>query len=136
MSETILAYIKLLGGEFFTESDTATLVDEDTLELWYEFVYPMVSKKQFGKLYEQAIALLICHKIKLAGYGENPLGDLGGIGVGLSVGSVSEGGSSISYGASQSSVLTDDAELGLTVYGLQYLQLRRSVIVPIHCGGE
>lgn len=96
----------------------------------------MVSRKQFGKLYEQAIAYLVCHKLKMAGYGENPLGDMGAIGIGFAVGSVSEGGSSISFGANQSSNLATDAELGLTAYGVQFLQLRRMVIVPIHCSGE
>ena len=72
----------------------------------------------------------------MAGHGENPLGDLGAIGVGFAVGSVSEGGSSVSFGANQASNLAADAELGLTVYGVQYLQLRRSVIVPIHISGE
>ena len=96
----------------------------------------MVSKKQFGTLYEQGLAYLGCHKMKMAGLGESPLGDLGSIGVGFAIGSVSEGGSSISFGANQSSNLATDAELGLTVYGLQFLQLRRSVIVPIHSSGE
>ena len=49
---------------------------------------------------------------------------------------MSEGGSSISFGANQSSNLATDAELGLTAYGVQFLQLRRMVIVPIHCSGE
>lgn len=75
-------------------------------------------------------------KLKMAGNGANPFGDLGAIGIGFAVGSVSEGGSSISFGANQSSNLATDAELGLTGYGVQFLQLRRMVIVPIHCGGE
>ena len=80
--------------------------------------------------------ILVCHKLKMAGFGENPLGEAGIIGIGFAVGSVSEGGSSVSFGANQASNLAADAELGLTVYGVQYLQLRRSVIVPIHCSGE
>lgn len=121
--------IRLVGEEFKGITD-------DVLEKWIEIVRPMVSRKQFGKLYEQAIAYLVCHKLKMAGFGENPLGELGTIGIGFAVGSVSEGGSSISFGANQSSNLAADAELGLTVYGVQYLQIRRSVIVPIHCSGE
>ena len=124
-----IEYIRLIGKEFKDTSD-------DELMLWIEMVRPMVSKKQFGKLYDQAIAFLVCHKMKMAGHGESPLGDMGAIGIGFAVGSVSEGGSSISYGANQSSNLATDAELGLTVYGVQYLQLRRMVIVPIHCSGE
>ena len=126
---TAIEIIRLVGTEFAS-------VKEENLEKWIEVVRPMVSKKQFGKLYEQGIAYLVCHKLKMAGHGENPLGDIGTIGIGFAVGSVSEGGSSISFGANQSSNLAADAELGLTVYGVQYLQLRRSVIVPIHCSGE
>lgn len=121
--------IRLMGGEFAD-------VPDETLEQWIEVVRPMVSRKQFGKLYEQALALLVAHKLKMGGYGENVLGPLGGIGVGFAVGSVSEGGSSISFGASQGGNLTPDAEYGLTVYGTQFLQLRRMCVVPIHCSGE
>jgi hypothetical protein len=111
-------------------------MDDKKLAQWIEVVRPMVSKKQFGKLYEHALAYLVCHKMKMAGNGENPLGDAGVIGTGFSVNSVSEGGSSISFGASQSTNLATDAELGLTVYGVQFLQLRRSAVVPIHISGE
>ena len=110
---------------------------DETLNKWIEMVRPMVSKKQFGRLYEHGLAYLVCHKLKMAGMGENPLGDgMGTIGVGFAVSSVSEGGSSISFGASQSTNLVTDAELGLTAYGVQFLQLRRMVIVPIHVSGE
>ena len=126
---TVIGYIRLIAPEFLSVSD-------EYLEEWIEFVKPMVSKKQFGKLYDHAIAYLICHKLKMAGQGENPLGDMGKIGVGFAVGSVSEGGSSISFGANQSSNLAKDAEYALTEYGLQYLQLRRMCIVPIHISGE
>ena len=121
--------IRLTAGEFKD-------IDDATINKWLEIVKPMVSKKQFGNLYEQALAYLVCHKLKMAGFGENPLGVFGSIGVGFAIGRVSEGGSSVSFGANQNSNLAKDAELALTVYGLQFLQLRRSVIVPIHCSGE
>lgn len=126
---TAIEIIRLIGSEF-------ACIESVDLQKWIDVVRPMVSSRQFGKLYEQAIAYLVCHKLKMAGHGENPLGDIGTIGTGFAVGSVSEGGSSISFGANQASNLAADAELGLTVYGVQYLQLRRSVIVPIHCSGE
>ena len=126
---TAIEIIRLIGTEFAP-------VKEADLEKWIEVVRPMVSRKQFGNLYEQGIAYLVCHKLKMAGHGENPLGDIGTIGTGFAVGSVSEGGSRISFGTNQASNLAADAELGLTVYGVQYLQLRRSVIVPIHVSGE
>ena len=126
---TAIEIIRLIGSEF-------ACIESVDLQKWIDVVRPMVSRKQFGKLYEQAIAYLVCHKLKMAGHGENPLGDIGTIGTGFAVGSVSEGGSSISFGANQASNLAADAELGLTVYGVQFLQLRRMVIVPIHIGGE
>ena len=126
---TVIETIRLVGSEFKD-------VPNAELEQWIELVSPMVGKKQFGKLYEQALAYLVCHKMKMTGKGENPLGELGTIGIGFAVGSVSEGGSSISFGANQISNIATDAELGLTAYGVQYLSLRRMVIVPIRCSGE
>lgn len=126
---TAAEIVRLIGGEFAD-------VDDSTVEQWIELVRPMVSQKQFGKLYEQALAYLVCHKMKLAGLGKNVLGDIDPISAGLSVSSVSEGGSSISFGTNQGTSVAADGELGLTAYGVQYLSLRRMVIVPIHCGGE
>ncbi len=125
----IIETIRLIGREF------SSVTDEE-LGKWIDIVRPMVSSKKFGKLYVQAVAYLVCHKMKMTGLGENPLGDIGTIGIGFAVGSVSEGGSSISFGANQSSNIVTDAELGLTAYGVQYLSLRRMVIVPIHCSSE
>lgn len=128
MSDTEV--IRLIGPEFKD-------VEDDELSKWIELVQPMVSKKLFGDLYEQAVAYLVCHKLKIAGKGENPLGDIGSIGsLGFSIGSVSEGGTSVSFGASQSSNLANDAELALTTYGLQFLSIRKMVIIPIRCSGE
>lgn len=126
---TVIGIIRIIAPEF---SD----VGDDILSQYVEIIRPMVSRKQFGNLYKQGLAYLICHKLKMAGFGDNPLGDIGAIGAGFAVGSVSEGGSSVSFGANQSSNLAADAELGLTAYGVQYLQLRRSVIIPIHVSGE
>ena len=79
---TAIEIIRLTAEEFKD-------VDDATLEKWLEIVRPMVSKKQFGKLYEQGLAYLVCHKLKMAGFGENPLGEAGIIGIGFAVGSVS-----------------------------------------------
>lgn len=126
-----LEIIRIIGDEF---ADT----DDETIMKWIEIVKPMVSKKQFGKLYEQALAYLVCHKMKMSGMGSSPLGEeFGNINsLGFAFSSVSEGGSSISFGASQNSNTAKDAEYGLTSYGMQYLGLRKLVIVPIHVSGE
>ena len=127
---SVTEVIRLIGPEFKD-------VEDDELSKWIELVQPMVSKKLFDDLYEQAVAYLVCHKLKIAGKGENPLGNIGSIGsLGFSIGSVSEGGTSVSFGASQSSNLANDAELALTTYGLQFLSIRKMVIIPIRCSGE
>lgn len=126
---TAVEIIRLVAPEF-------SEVDDTVISKWVEIVKPMVSQKRFGELYEQALAYLVCHKLKMAGNGANPLGELGTIGIGFSIGSVSEGGTSVSFGAGQSSNLATDAELALTAYGLQFLSLRRLVIIPIRCSGE
>lgn len=126
---TAIEMIRLVGEEFKEISD-------EELGKWVELVSPYVGRKQFSKFYEQALAYLTCHKLKMAGKGTSPLGELGTIGIGFAVGSVSEGGSSISFGANQSSNIVTDAELGLTAYGVQFLTIRRLCIVPIHCSGE
>ncbi len=125
---TPLEKIRLIGAEF---SD----VGDETLEQWIEIVTPMVSEAKFGKLYTTALAYLVCHNMKLAGLGSNPFGEIGVIGAGFGINSMSAGKTSISFGANQSSNLAVDAELALTMYGLRFLQLRRTVIVPITCAG-
>ena len=127
---TVIEMVKLLGnGEFDS-------LNGDQINKWAEFVDPMVSKKQFGKLYDQARALLICHNMKMAGLGENSLGDLGKIGNSWGASSVSDGGSSISFAGGSSNATQKDGEYGLTIYGVRYLQLRRLAIIPIRISGE
>lgn len=124
---TVIEMVRLLSGEEFAN------VDDDVIEQWDEFVTPLVSKKQFGKLYDRAKALLICHKMKMAGLGEDSLGALGKVGVSFVASSVSDGGSSISYAnGGASGNIQMNAEYGFTVYGMQYLQLLKMVIVPIN----
>lgn len=108
------------------------LVDE-TIENWIELTAPLISKKRFGKLYDQALALLTAHRLKMSGYGDNTFGTVGDT---LRVGSYSEGETSVGYTVNQSTNLMVDAELALTPYGLEYLSLRRLVVIPIRSAGE
>lgn len=108
-------------------------LNDETVENWLELTAPMISRKRFGKLYEQALALLTAHRLKLSGYGDTTLGKVGDS---LRVGSYSEGETSVSFTVSQATNLLADAELALTPYGLEYLSLRRLVIIPIRSAGE
>lgn len=126
---TTVEMIRLIAPEFGD-------VKDEEIEPWIEFVRPMVSKKLFGKLYNQALALMVCHKMKMGGLGENTLGDLGKVANSFSASSVSDGGSSISFASSGAGNLQTDAEYAMTVYGLQFLQLRKLAICPIRISGE
>ena len=124
---TVIEIVRLLSGDEFKD-----MSDEEIL-VWDELVSPLVSKKQFGKLYNHAKALLICHKLKMAGLGEDTLGALGKIGNSFVASSVSDGGSSISFAnGGASGNIQMNAEFGMTVYGMQYLQLLKTVVVPIN----
>lgn len=92
-----------------------------------------ISEKRFGSSYPKALAYLTAHKLKMNGYGND---ENGVIGDSLRVGSYSEGETSISYTTNQQSNLQVDAEYALTVYGLEFLTLRRNAVIPIISAGE
>jgi len=127
---TVIEMVRMLGGGEFDK-----LTDEQ-IEVWDKFVTPFVSKKQFGDLYDHAKALLICHKMAMTGLGENSLGELGKVKNSFAASSVSDGGSSISFASSGPGNLSKNAELAMTIYGLQYLQLIQTRIMPIRVSGE
>ena len=130
----ILDVFRLVAAEFAG-------VDDETVCLWFDLTATLVSRKVFGKLYDQAVALLTAHRMKLSGkYEDTAEGEGGGMQIGavadtLRVASYSEGSTSISYNNSVS-LLEKDADLALTTYGTQYLSLRRLVVIPIRCSGE
>ena len=132
---TVLDSVFRIGPEFNN-------VSPEIIEEYAEIFAPLVSKKQFGKLYDLALAYMVCHKLKLAGYGDSI--DAGGGSSGSSamsmsgmfgVSSISDGGTSISFNSNQGNLLTTNAEYTLTLYGSQYLQLARVAIVPIRIVG-
>lgn len=92
-----------------------------------------ISEKRFGSSYQKALAYLTAHKLKMNGYGNS---ENGKIADSLRVGSYSEGETSISYTTNQQTNLQVDAEYALTVYGLEFLTLRRNAVIPILSAGE
>jgi len=123
---TALEIFRLVATEFSAMKD-------DKVSQWLELTSPLISKRVFGKLYDQALALLTAHRLKMAGYGDNSYGTVGDT---LRIGSYSEGETSIGFTVNQATNLLVDAELTLTPYGLEYLSLRRLVVIPIRSAGE
>lgn len=132
---TPLTIFRIVATEFAT-------IDDDTVNTWIDLTAPLVSRKRFGKVYEQALALLTAHRMKVAAVGsdESASGELDGVGgtaVGFKVGSYTSGGESISFnGSVLTSALNPDAEFTQTVYGVQYLTLRNLHTVAIINAGE
>ena len=121
-----------------TMKEFSELPDEE-VQVYISLAEPLVSKKKFGKLYEQAVAYVAAHKMKMNGMGTALAG---GIQIGDMAGyssiSISEGEASLSFASSQgnsSGSISADVEYGLTTYGKQFLQLRKNCIIPIVSAG-
>ena len=123
---TVIEIFRMVATEFKD-------LDDEKVAAWSELTVPLISKKVFGKLYNQALALLTAHRLKMAGYGDSTYGTVGDM---LRIGSYSEGETSVSFTVNQGTNLLVDAELALTQYGLEYLSLRRLVVIPIRSAGE
>jgi len=123
---TAFEIFRLVGTEF------ASIGDEE-VNKWIELTKPFISEKRFGRFYEQALAYLTAHRMKMSGLGDTALGTIGDS---LRVSSYSEGETSVSFSVNQQTNMLADAELALTQYGLSYLTIRRLVIIPIRSAGE
>ena len=118
--EAIAKIVKMVGAVFKGASD-------EDLKFWIGLQAPVISQKKFGADYNLAVALLVCHAMKMAGNGDSSLGTIANTG---RLASVSEGGVSISFATSTAGT-TGDAAYQLTSYGLQFIEIRNRHIVPI-----
>jgi len=131
----VLKIFRVVAAEF-------SAVDDDTVTTWIELTAPLVSRRRFGNVWAQALALLTAHRMKLgnagAANGSDPFGDVGAVSVGnmMRVASYSEGEVSIGLNSNIAQYTATDAELALTPYGIQFLQLRRMKIIPFVSAGE
>ena len=129
---TALEIFRLMATEF-------SVVGDETVRQWLELTAPLVSRRQFGKLYGQAVALLAAHRMKVSGAEDGQKAGGGGmqLGIGetLRISSYSEGSTSVSFNNAASGLSTV-SDLSLTSYGVQYLALRRMCVIPIKCSGE
>lgn len=116
-------------------------VPKEAVCAWIDLSKPLVSKKRFGKLYQQAVVLLAAHRMKMSGNYDASEDGSSGISIGsiaetLRVSSYHEGDASISFYNSAAQSSTGDADLTMTTYGVQFKSLRSHVIVPIMSSGE
>ena len=135
-----LEIFRIVATEFSDLPDE-DVIDEETgkvtqygVKTFIELYKDQISKKRFGSSYEKALAYLTAHKLKMNGYGESSTS--GTISDSLRVSSYSEGETSISFSTGQQTNLQVDAEYALTVYGLEFMTLKRNAIIPIISAGE
>lgn len=120
-----LKAFRVIGAEFKDVTDEQF---NDYLELFS----PMVSREKFGKSYSLALALYIAHKMKLHGLSGDEEDSKKNLARNVGVASYSEGDTSISYSDPANSGSTEtDAELTLTLYGIEFMRLLRSCIISI-----
>lgn len=134
-----LEIFRLVATEFADMPDD-DIVDSGTGKIvaygvnsFLELYSDQISEKRFGRSYQKALAYLTAHKLKMSGYGSTENGTMGDA---LRVSSYSEGETSVTYSTNQQSNLQIDAEYALTVYGLEFLTLRRNSVIPIISAGE
>ena len=124
---TALEIFRLVAKEFETVSD-------DEVNGWIALTKPLISKRIFGQVYNQAVSLLTAHRMKVSGsYASSD--EVTNQTNAFGVSSYSEGDTSVSLNVSNIST-ADDSWYALTSYGLQFLELRRLYIVPIRSAGE
>lgn len=126
--ENATAILRLVAPEF------GQVTDEE-LSKWLSLCAPLISKRKFGALYDQALALLAAHRMKLSGkYEPEETAAIQSIANSGRVASYTEGQVSISFNSSAGSG-SSDATYELTSYGQQFIELRRSLVVPITIRG-
>ena len=131
-----LRIFRIIGGEFSAIPDDDVTDESGTvygMNTYLELYADQISAKRFGKSYTKALAYLTAHKLKMMDKGADD--GFGSMGAALRVASASEGETSVSF---SSSISTADAEseYGLTIYGIEFLTLKRNVIIPIVSSGE
>ena len=133
----ILTIFRMVATEF-SQTEDAVVTG------WITLTAPLVSRRKFEGLYNQALALLTAHRMKMANAGlvdseaGDPMGEVSDIGVGnlMRVAKYTEGKTSIGFNTNITQYTAPDAELALTEYGIQYLSLRRMRIMPIVSAAE
>lgn len=131
-----LKIFRIIAGEFSDIPDEDTETDGRLvygIRTYIDLFHDQISEKRFGKSYTKALAYLTAHKLKMMDKGKDD--GFGSLGAALRISSASEGETSVSFG---NTVSTADAEseYGLTIYGIEFLTLKRNAIIPIVSAGE
>lgn len=131
-----LRIFRIIGGEFSAIPDDDVTDESGTvygMNTYLELYADQISAKRFGRSYTKALAYLTAHKLKMMDKGADD--GFGSMGAALRVASASEGETSVSFSGSISTA-DAESEYGLTIYGVEFLTLKRNAIIPIVSAGE
>lgn len=131
-----LRIFRIIGGEFSAIPDDDVTDESGTvygMNTYLELYADQISAKRFGKSYTKALVYLTAHKLKMMDKGADD--GFGSMGAALRVASASEGETSVSFSGSISTA-DAESEYGLTIYGVEFLTLKRNAIIPIVSAGE
>lgn len=108
------------------------------IKTYMELFADEISCRRFGKSYAKALAYMTAHRLKMMDMSDDAGSDgLGSMALGLRIASASEGETSVSFGSGGLASSSDpDADYALTIYGLEFLKLRRMAIIGIVSAGE
>jgi hypothetical protein len=101
-------------------------IDDVTNARFINYATPLVSSCKFGDSYELAVAYLSAHMLQLS----TQIASSGGTFAGV-INSISEGSRALGY----STISPNDAELMTTIYGIEFIRLKRMYITPIMVTG-
>ena len=124
----VLSIFRLIAPEFKDVAD-------DIVKQWIALTVPLVSRRRFRAVYDQALALRSAHRMEMSNKGLNAAkveALLGGL---SNVSSYKQGQRSVSFDTSASDFSGEEDDLTLTKYGVQYLTLQREKVMPIVSAG-
>lgn len=130
----ILEIFRLVAPDFSGISD-------EVVTQWIVLTAPLVSRRHFRQLHQQALALLTAHRMKMADVGgtggeSDIIDDVGGMGNFTKIASYKEGQTSVTFNHEHGAYDGLMSELELTPYGIQYLSLMRMGRPPIVSAGQ
>ncbi len=135
--EKTLRIFRIVANEFAGIPDEDSEEDGKTVygvKTYIDLFHDQISAKRFGASYTKALAYLTAHKLKMMDKGADD--GFGSMGAALRIASASEGETSVSFASNASLSTETDAEYALTIYGIEFLTLRRNAIIPIVSAGE
>lgn len=121
---SILSMFRIMAPEFAD-------ISNDDVQMATALSCDLVSERQFGRFYGRAVALMAAHQLKLARMAQQDAETGGNSLTNGNVTSEREGDLQRSYGTEGVTGSNEDYLLQKTLYGRQFLELRKLCVIPV-----